>query len=150
MYISRYMDNVPEKSIEEQIQEFKEYHGDKSFHISGGGTEYPGTPQEKYVPRKIIKGPIRWSRCKLCNEPLEELQNIDPKRRLLKYCSDECRKEHDEIKKIRKKLGAENVWWSPHKPPVDKTKLTYTIAGEGGIQHKYKGRKPRTKKINIL
>ena len=87
------MDNVLEKSIEEQIKEFKEYHGDKSFHISGGGTEYPGTTQEKHIQRKIIKGPIRWIRCKVCNEPLEELKKDDPKRRLLKYCSDECSRE---------------------------------------------------------
>lgn len=141
------MDNVHEKSIEEQILEFKEYHGNKSFHIFGGGTEYPGTPQEKHIPRKIIKGPIRWTRCKLCNEPLEELQD-DPKRRLLKYCSDECRKEHDEIKKIREKLNAETIWWPPQKPPIRKEQLTYTIKGENGKPHKYRARKITVKPTN--
>jgi len=135
------MVNNTEKTIEDQIQEFKEYHGNKSFHITGGWTEYPDTPKEKYTPRKIVKGPIRWTRCKLCNQPLSELQKNEPKRRLRKYCSDECRKEHDEIEKIRKKLGAETIRWPPQKPPIRKEQLIYTVRGENGKPHEYKARK---------
>jgi len=126
---------------EEQIQEFKDYHGNKSFHVTGGWTEYPGTSQEKHVPRKIVKGTIKWDRCKLCNKPIREIKKNEPKRRLYKFCSDECRREHDEIKKIRKKLGAETIWWPPQKPPIRKEQLTYTMKGEGGKPHKYKARK---------
>jgi len=129
------------KTLEEQIQDFKDYRGDKPFHISGGWTEYPGTPQEKHVLRRIVKGPIKWDLCKLCNEPIKEIKKSEPKRRAYKFCSDECRREHDEIKKIQKKLGAESVFWPPQKPPIPKKLLTYTLKGENGKSHKYKARK---------
>jgi len=132
------------ETLEEQIQKFKDYRGDKPFHISGGWTEYPGTPQEKHVPRRIVKGPIKWDLCKLCNEPMEEIKS-EPKRRAYIFCSDECRREHDEIKKIRKKLGAVSVFWPPQKPPIPKNLLTYTLKGENGKPHKYKARKIRRK-----
>ena len=97
---------MKEKTIEEQIENFKDYHGKKSYHIIGGMTEYPGTIQEKYYPSRVVKGPIKWNNCKLCNQPLREIKKNKPKKRLYKFCSDECRKEHDEIKKIRIKLDA--------------------------------------------
>jgi hypothetical protein len=146
IYISRYMVNRKEKSIDERIQEFKEYYGEKSYHISGGWIVYPDTPNEKYTSMKIVKGPLRWSKCKLCNESLKEILKEDSKRRTLKFCSDECRKEHDEIKKIRKKLNAETIFWPPQKPPIPKQLLTYTIKGENGVPHKYKSRKIRKKR----
>jgi len=129
------------ETLEEQIQKFKDYRGDKPFHISGGWTEYPGTPQEKHVPRTIVKGPIKRDLCKLCNEPIKEIKKNKPKRRAYKFCSDECRCEHDEIKKIRKKLGAVSVFWPPQKPPIPKKLLTYTLKGENGKSYKYKARK---------
>jgi len=129
------------KTLQVQIQKFKDYHGNKSFHIWGGWTEYPGTPQEKHVPIRIVKGPLKWDRCKLCNEPLPEIKKAKPKRRLYKFCSAECRKEHDEIKKIRVRLGAEGIWWPPQQPPIPKKLLTYTLKGENGKPHKYKARK---------
>lgn len=132
---------MTEKTIEEQIQEFIDYHGNKSFYIEGGWTEFPGSPQEKHVPTRIVKGPIKRKRCKLCNQPLPQILKEEPKKRLYKFCSDKCRREHDEIKKIRKKLGAETIWWPPQKPPIRKEQLTYTIKGEGGKPHKYKARK---------
>jgi len=133
------------KTIEKQIQNFKSYHGNKSFHITGGWTEHPSTPQEKHEPRKIIKGPIKSLKCKLCKEPLDQIKKDEPKRRLLHYCSVECRREHDEIKKIRKKLGALTIFWPPQKPPIPKKLLTYTMKGENGKPHKYKARKIRRK-----
>ncbi len=136
---------MTEKTIEEQIQKFKDYHGNKSFHIEGGWTVYPGTPQEKHNPTRIVKGPIKRVRCKLCNQPLPEIRKDEPKKRLYKFCSDECRKEHDEIKKIRKKLGAETIWWPPQKPLIPKKLLTFTLKGENGIQHKYQARKIKQK-----
>lgn len=132
---------MSEKTIEEQIQEFRDYRGDKSFHIDGGYTVYPGKPNEKYYPSRVVKGPLRWDRCKLCNEPIKEIRKDNPKRRALKFCSDECRQEHDEIKKIRKKLGAETISWPPQKPPIRKEQLTYTMKDEGGKTHNYKARK---------
>ena len=140
------MVNRKEKSIDEMIQEFKEYRGEKSYHITGGWTVSPGTPDEEYTPTEVVKGPLRWSKCKLCHEPLKEILKEEPKRRALKYCSDECRKEHDEIKKIRIKLNAETINWPPQKPPIPKQLLTYTIKGENGKPHKYKARKKR--KVN--
>jgi len=134
---------MTEKTLEKLIQDFKDYRGKKSFHISGGWTEYQGTSKEKYTPRKIVKGPIHWSSCKLCNEPIEQIKKDEPKRRLRKYCSSECRTEHDEIKKIRIKLGAETISWPPQKPPIPKKLLKYTMSGKGGIPHKYKARKRR-------
>ena len=71
------MVNKKEKSIEEMIQEFKEYHGEKSHYITGGWTISPGKPDEKHVPRKIVRGPLRWSRCKLCNESYQRHQPPD-------------------------------------------------------------------------
>ena len=71
----------------------------------------------------------------------ELIKKDEPKRRLLHYCSVECRREHDEIKKIRKKLGALTIFWPPQKPPVDKSQLTYTLSGGNGEQIKYKARK---------
>jgi len=135
------MVNRKEKSIDEMVQEFKEYHGKKSYHISGGWTVYPGTPNEKHTPMEVIKGPLRRPMCALCNEPLKEILKENPNRRVLKFCSDECRKEHDEIKKIRIKLNAETISWLPQKPPIPKKLLRYTIKGEDGIPHKYKARK---------
>ena len=129
------------KTIDEQIQEFKDYRGDKSFHIDGGCTLYPGKPNEKHYPSRIVKGPLRWNKCKLCDEPIKEIHRDNPKRRVLKFCSDECRKEHDEIKKIRKKLCAETISWPPQKPLIRKEQLTYTMKGEGGKPHNYKARK---------
>ena len=125
------------------LQEFEEYHGKKSHHITGGWTVAPGTPNEKHTPMSIEKGPIIWPRCKLCNESLEGISEENPKRRARKFCSDECRKEHDEIKKIRIKLKAEGIWWPPQKPPIPKHLLTYTMKGENGVQHKYKARKKK-------
>jgi len=46
------------------------------------------------------------------------------KRRVVKFCSNECRKEHDEIKKIRKKLNAESIFWPQQKPPIPKELIT--------------------------
>lgn len=132
---------MSEKTIEEEIQRFKDYHGDKSFHIDGGYTEYPGTQKERHFSSRVVKGPLRWDICKLCKEPIKEIRIEDPKRRVLKFCSDECRKEHDEIKKIRKKLDAETIWWPPQKPPIPKHLLTYALKGENGKPHKYKARK---------
>ena len=132
---------MSKKTIEEQIQEFRDYRGDKYFHIDGGYTLYPGKPNEKHYPSRIVKGPLRWNRCKLCNEPIKEIHRDNPKRRVLKFCSDECRKEHDEIKKIRKKLDAETISWPPQKPPIRKEQLTYTMKGEDGKPHNYKARK---------
>lgn len=51
----------------------------------------------------------------------------------------------EQIQQNMKKLKAEILWWPPGKPPTDKRKLTYTISGEGGIQHVYIGRKLRIK-----
>ena len=130
-----------ERSLEELIQDFKDYRGDKSYHISGGWTEHPGTPNEKHTPISIVKGPLRREKCKLCREPLKIILKNRPRRRILKYCSDECRKEHDEIKKIKKKLGAEWIMWPPQKPPISKNQLTYTLPGQNGKQFKYKVRK---------
>lgn len=137
------MVNRKEKSLDEMIGEFIEYHGEKSYHIIGGWTESPGTPNEKYTPMKIEKGPLRWNKCKLCNESLKEILKDNPKRRTLKFCSAECRKEHDEIKKIREKLNAESIFWPPQKPPIPKHLIKYTMKGENGIPHKYKGRRKK-------
>jgi len=133
------------ETLEEQIQKFRDYYGNKSFHISGGWTEYPDTPQENHVPRTIVKGLLKRDRCKLCNEPIPKIRKDEPKRRAYKFCSFECNKEHDEIKKIRKKLGAETIWWPPQKPPIPKKLLIYTMKGENGKPHKYKARKIRRK-----
>lgn len=132
---------MKEKTLDELIQDFKDYRGEKSFHISNGSTEYPGTKNEKHTPTKIVKGPINWDNCKLCQEPLKPLKKENPKRRLRKYCSPECRNEHDEIKKIKKKLGAEFIMWPPQKPPIPKELLTYTLPGHNGKQFKYRARK---------
>jgi len=132
-----------EKSIEEKIQDFKEFQGKKSFHIDGGGTENPGTQNEKKYPLKVVKGPLRLELCKLCNEPLKEILKEESKRRVLKFCSNECRKEHDEINKIVQKRNAENIFWPPQKPPIPKQLLKYTLKGENGEQHKYKARKKK-------
>jgi len=134
---------MKEKTLDELIQEFKDFRGDKSFHVFGGQTLSPGTPNERHFPRKIIKGPLKSSRCRICNEPLEQIKKDNPKRRLLHYCSVECRRDHEEIIKIRKKLGVESVIWPPQKPPIPKNLLTYTIKGENGIPHKYKARRKR-------
>ncbi len=136
---------MKEKSLKVQIQDFIDYHGKKSFHINGGSTVYPGTSKKENVPRQIVKGPIERLRCKLCNEPIEPIKKYEPKLRRRKYCSPECRKEHDEIKKIRKKLGAVTIFWPPQKPPITKKLLTYTMKGENGKPHKYKARKIRRK-----
>jgi len=129
------------ETLDEQIQKFKDYHGNKSFHILEGGTLYPGTPQEKYIPRKIVKGPFKRDLCKICHKSLKEIRKNKPKRRALKFCSDKCRRERDELEKIRKKLGAELLSYPPQKPPIPKHLLTYTIKGENGKPHKYKARK---------
>ena len=137
------------ETLDEQIQKFKGYHGNKSFHISGGETVYPGTPQEKSIPSKIVKGPIKWERCKLCDEPIKEIKKNEPKRRAYKFCSDDCRREHDEIKKIKKRLGAEIIWWPHQKPPIPKHLLTYTVKGGHGKPHKYKARKIKKKCLSL-
>jgi hypothetical protein len=130
------------------IQDWKEYHGNKTFHIDGGGTLYPGTPQEKHIPLRIVKGPLKRPFCKICNEDLEKLRREEPKRRALNFCSIDCYNEAKELHKIWKKLKAETIWWTPKKPPIDKRTLTFTRHGESGIRHKYLGRKSRTKRNN--
>ncbi len=128
------------------IKEWLEYHGNKKFHIDGGNTMYPGTPREKIIPMKIVEGPLKPPWCKICGgTDMAKIRKEDPKKRALRFCSRECYDEARELRKIWKKIGAEILWWPPSNPPIDKRKLTYTLAGEGGILHKYNGRKPRTK-----
>ena len=135
------MVNFKERSFENEIEHFKELRGDKTFHVIGGWTENPGTPHERHEPRKIVRGPLRSRKCRTCQEELKPIVQNDPKRRLLHYCSDRCRKEHEEIEKIRKKLNAEVILWPPQKPPIPKDQLTYTVKGGDGAQIKYKARK---------
>jgi Zinc-finger len=91
------------------------------------------------------KGPIKSPRCRICHMDLKTIRKEDPKRRALHFCSNECYEESRELHKIWKKLKAEILFWPPRKPPIDKRKLTYTIANKGGVQYCYKGRKPRSK-----
>lgn len=116
------------------------------FHIDGGGTLYPRTPYEKYIPPRIVQGPIIFPNCKICGRDMRELRKEEPKSRALRFCSSECYDEAKELHRIWKKLKAETLWWPLGKPPIDKRKLTYTVSGEGGISHHYNGRKPRAEK----
>ena len=135
------MANSEEKSFDELIQDFIDYQGNKKFHIDGGYTISPNTPNEQHVPMKVIRGPLKSELCRICNEPLEPIHQEQPKRRALHYCSSECRKEHEELEKLRKNLGAEMLLYKRQKPPIDRMTITYTIKGEGGVQHRYKARK---------
>ena len=65
------------------------------------------------------------------NEDLETTRIDDPKNRLIKYCSGECYKEAKELYRIKKKLKAVMMTWSPSKPPIDKNTIKYTLPEDG-------------------
>ena len=94
----------------------------------------------------------------MCNENLETTRIDDPKDRSIKYCSGECYNEAKELFRIKKKLNAVMMTWSPSKPPIDKSTINYTLPEDGWVLgnigwkpvakvikwHEYKARKPRS------
>jgi len=108
---------------------------------------------------QIQQGILKKANCHVCNENLETTRIDDPKDRSIKYCSGECYNEAKELFRIKKKLNAVMMTWSPSKPPIDKSTINYTLPEDGWVQvgnigwkpvakvikwHEYKARKPRS------
>lgn len=79
-----------------------------------------------------------------CNIDLETIRKNNPRRRMIKFCSEKCQKEHNRRKKIREKLG-ENVIlvWNTGKgkPLVRKDmKVNYVREGKEPLQVPFKAK----------
>jgi len=85
------------EDIETKIQFFEETHEEKTpYYIDENG--------------EVKRGPMKYPRCMLCNKDLEEIRQYNPRRRVIKFCSDKCRKEHHRRTQIRDKQGEWLIW----------------------------------------
>jgi len=85
------------EDIERKIQFFKDTHKDKTpYYINENGDVRPG--------------PMKSPRCMLCNKDLEKIRQNNPRRRVRKFCSEKCRKEHHRRTQIRDKQGEWLIW----------------------------------------
>jgi len=110
------------------------------------GTRKPGTSFYFDENGDIRKGPMKFPRCMLCNKNLEILRKNNPRRRFIKFCSVNCRKEYNRRKKIREKLGASGVIWNPDKSLArNKMKAIYVQNGKNPLEVPYKAKKSKWK-----
>ena len=83
--------------IERKIKFFEETHKDKTpYYIDEKGN--------------VKQGPMKYPRCMLCNKDLEKIRKYNPRCRVIKFCSDRCRKEHNRRTQIRDKQGGWLIW----------------------------------------
>jgi len=119
--------------IDSKIKFFKDTHKPgTSFYIDENGD--------------IRKGPMKFPRCMFCNIDLEKLRKNNSRRRFIKFCSANCRKEYNRRKKIREKLGASGVIWNPDKSLArNKMREIYVRNGKNPLEVPYKAKKSKWK-----
>jgi len=121
-------------NIESKIQFFKDTHK-------------PGTSFYFDECGDIRKGPMKFPRCMLCNKNLEILRKNNPRRRFIKFCSTNCRKEHNRRQKIREKLGSDGLFWNTKNDEMHlsrhEMKATYIRKGQNPREILFKARKSK-------
>ena len=120
--------------IERKIQFFKDAHKPR--------TTYYFDEHED-----IRKGPMKYPRCMLCNKNLEILRKNNPRRRFIKFCSANCRKEYNRRGKIREKLGSDGLFWNTKNGEMhlsrNEMKATYVRKGQNPLEIPYKAKKSK-------
>ena len=117
--------------LEKRIDDFKERYPNKQFHIDEKGN--------------LVKGPIYHRYCQLCGKNIEDIRDNNPRRRIVKFCSDKCRIEYDRRKDLQHVLSADMVIWTTYKgekyPKRNTMFAVYHRKGKDPIQIPVIGRK---------
>ena len=117
--------------IDRKIQFFKE-------------TRKPGTPYYIDENGDVRKGPMKFPRCMFCNRDLEELRKDNPRRRFIKFCSTNCRKEYNRRGKMREKLDVDVLIWNPRMSLArSKMKVIYIQKGKNPLEIPFKAKKSK-------
>lgn len=115
------------------------------FEINHPGKSY-------YINQNMrpVKGIMKSSFCKLCGKDLEEIRKNNPRRRIIDFCSTNCRKEHNRRKKIRENEKVDLIMWPTYKgkekPPRNEMKLIQNKRDEEYKETQFEAKKRKTKK----
>jgi len=109
-------------------------------------TRKKGTPFFFDENNEIKKGIIKFRYCQLCGKNIEELRNYDPQHvRKVKFCSDNCRKEYNRRRKIRKKLGVDGLFWTTFNGKKIPQRSEMRVSRLGKEEDKFKAKRRKSK-----
>jgi len=108
---------------------------------------HPKTPY--YIDETLhpVKGILRSTNCKMCGENLEEIREYNSRRRVIHFCSENCRQEHNRRKKIQKEIGAEGIFWTTYQgkkiPPRNEMRATFKTLSQKYTKVRIKAKKSK-------
>lgn len=109
---------------------------------------HPG--ESYYIDQNMrpLRGIMKSSFCKLCGKDLEEIRKNNPRRRVIDFCSQNCRKEHNRRKRIRENEGVDLIIWPTYKgkgkPPRNEMKLIQNKRDEDYKETQFKAKKSKS------
>ena len=109
-------------------------------------THKPGTPYYFDQSGQIRKGIIKFQYCRICGIDIEEMRDNDPQHvRKIKFCSENCKKEYNRRKKIRKETSVDLLLWPTYNGQKFPERREMRMIRIGKVEEKFKAKRRKSK-----